>query len=270
MSVFSHRFRHRIKLCSARELSCSDCKRIGSFTSRLIVKAYPVFHARLKTEVLRDRLIDHTIILCQSVCLDRPVAVQNIVHFLYIPSSLRIWFMQFGQVGAVIRNSLGASDNKRVDTLCVVLEILLHSDNVSVLILLHDIHLGLNYADIVEVGASFSSFSGKRQRHCSALRRGKEYIHVLEITGAVYSCAGIAVRICLYIALRDRLFRIVSIQDLSVRFNSNRSFRFAPVVHAHIDRVFLTRSQVCQFLGHGNFAVHLQHRVAVLALRDLC
>src|SRR5699024_9502895 len=124
---------------------------------------------------------------------------------------LCIRIMQFGQMSTVVFHAFDRADNERVDTLCVILEILLHSDNVSVLVLLHNIHLGLNHTDVVKVCASLSCIPGKCQCHCSALRSCKEDVHILEVAGAVHCRAGVAVCVSFDIVLCDRLFRIVGI-----------------------------------------------------------
>ena len=248
---------------------------IDSIGTCLVVKAYFVLFAGLKTEVLRNGLHNQIASLAQAIDLNRPVGVgivlgQNVVHLLYIPASLSIGSVQLRQVGAVILNALNAAYNKGIQALYRVFKVLVQTNNIAGFVFLNNIHLGFQYTDIIEVYAALACFFGQGQGNSAGLRCGEVYIHVLEVAASVHSCAGVAVGVCLYIVFSDRTLGIVAIQNSSIYLNAHSCLGIAAVVYTNIDGVGFAGNKVGDGLGHSNFTIQFQHGVAVLALCNGC
>ena len=268
--IRTHLFFQSFKSCCAFVLTGTNYNTVSIITSCLIIEAYFVSYTRLKTEVLRNCLVCKCISLCQTIDFYRPVSIQDIVHLLNIPASLCIRSMQLGQMDSVILYALDTTYNERINTLYIVLEILLKFYDITILIFGNILSIVLYHTYIIKICITVACGFCQCQSNFSTLRSCKVYIHVLEVTASVYGCTVIAVCISFYIVLCDRFFCIVCIKNVTICFYSHGSFAVTAVIYTYKYCIALSRFQTCQFLSHGNISAEFQHRVAVLALSNLC
>ena len=160
------------------------------------------------------------------------------------------------------------ADYERVQPLDVVLEILL--EHVLIRPLVHFGLVHFNYAQLVELNRSCSSFHTQRQDCIRTVRRNRENDrHVLHI--AVRALC--VVRINTYVSLDNRTCRVIRFCPV-LRRHFNVSFPVAPVVYCGVSHIGLSALKSCNRLRYAYFlgiVRHLKDRIVVVGLlHDLC
>ena len=257
------------------EFSLTNYKSIGIVWSSFVFKGYTVSLTCLKAEVLWDGLVNQVTTANQSVSLEWPISIDNIIDFLTVPTTLCIWIVFFRQVSPVVFDTFDTTHYKWEDSLSYIFKVLFEGSLTCIMLVPVHAWIVFEGTNFIKVSCFITSFTTQCQSDIWYVRSScKEGVHVLEVT-CIINCSiftTIVMSISFDIVESEWLIGVGSHFFLA-SIHCDTCLSITTVINTDINRILGIWFQASQFLSKADLALitlDTKHFICTLWFDNFC